>query len=94
MNREQLIAEGTRLTAELEAAAEQYHPKADLRTILEYESITIAAYVAFLRDGTPVSDSLKNSTLFSEWGQGYEWRESDLLQRTAAFYAALREIVP
>lgn len=93
MRRAQLIAQGVRLAADLDAASERYHVKSDQRTILEYESAAVTAYARFLAYGTPVADNLKASALLGEWGQSHAWEESDLLRRTAAFHAALREVL-
>jgi hypothetical protein len=93
MSSDQLITEGQDLAAALEAAACRYHVKDDRRDVLGYEAGTVDAYVLLLRDGTPVPDHLKESTLLGPWGRRLHWQKPELSRRTAAFHEALRRFL-
>ncbi|HEU5072700.1 MAG TPA: hypothetical protein VFU02_00970 [Polyangiaceae bacterium] len=82
----QLVAFGERLASDLAAAAKRYHVKSDQHDILEYESASVRAYVAWLVCGVLVPTQLRESVLLGEWGRGCPWEERELLLRVSEFY--------
>ncbi len=87
-----LVKLGEQLSADLEAGAERYDVRSDLRHILEYESARVSAYVARLAHRVPVAADVRKPALLGEWGRGYTWDEDDLIRRTTEFYRALQKL--
>lgn len=86
-----LTAFGERLASDLAAAAAHYHVKSDQRDILDYESATVRAYIAWITRGVPVPTNLRESVLLGAWGRGHRWDgERDLVQRASEFYRELQ----
>lgn len=92
MKLSELVAFGERLSKDLQARAERYNVRSDLHDILNYESLTVDAYLRLLTRAEPVPADRRQSVLLGEWGRAYEpWDEPDLIARTTEFYRLLQE---
>ena len=90
MNKKTLVNIGERLVLDLEYHAAQYHVKSDSHEILSWGVVGVKGMVKQLLSDLPLTYSLSDSTLLSEWGDSLAGEHPDLANRVQEFRKIIR----